>query len=287
MTKTLDTLIEDMYNLLDQDTDHVVSEENVEWFGEAAKDLLRSRLAKRKERSGGLRFSNLGKKDRQLWYEWKMPENGEKMSSKTFLKFLYGDFYELILLFLAKEAGHSVEQEQQEIEVDGIKGHIDAIIDGVVVDVKSASSYSFDKFMSGKLYDDDAFGYIPQLSGYANVLTPGASAAFLVADKVNGNVGLMKVPYEVISGHQPAPRIEHLKKVMESDVEPERCYDPVPDGKSGNLKLNTNCSYCAFKEHCWRDANGGEGLKTYIYSNGPRFLVRVEKEPRVSAIEEF
>ena len=76
-------------------------------------------------------------------------------------------------------------------------------------------------------------------------------------------------------------RIKHLKEVVKSKTPPKRCFKPKADGESGNEKLDTNCSYCAFKEVCWSDANNGDGLRLFLYSNGPRWLTRVEKEPKV------
>jgi hypothetical protein len=40
------------------------------------------------------------------------------------------------------------------------------VIDGVTVDVKSASKYGFEKFLKHNLREDDPFGYISQLSSY-------------------------------------------------------------------------------------------------------------------------
>lgn len=284
----IDTLVGDIYHVLDEDTNHEPSDANIEWIGEAVKQLLRSRLSAREREAATLRFSSLGKPDRQLWYSKHVPEKAERMQPKTYMKFLYGDMIELLLLFLAKEAGHTVEREQEEIEVDGIKGHIDAVIDGVVVDCKSASPYAFKKFASGSFITDDPFGYIKQISGYSSVIAPDAQyAAFLVADKVHGDIAVAKVGSDLIQENNPTSRIGHLKEVLASDVEPERCYSDVPDGKSGNRKLGINCSYCPFKLHCWRSANGGEGLQVYSYSTGPVFLTHVTRQPNVAKIEPF
>jgi len=89
--KSPETIPADIYELLNDETDHVASEENVEWAGEIFKDLLRTRLTKRKPPSGEgvLRFSALGKKDRQLWYQANMPEEAEKLHGKINFKFLY------------------------------------------------------------------------------------------------------------------------------------------------------------------------------------------------------
>lgn len=278
------TLPEDIYNLLDDANDHEVSEENVQWAGEVFKDLLRTRLKKREERKGEevLRFSALGKKDRQLWYDANDSGDAEKMGGKQNFKFLYGDVLEVLLLFMAKESGHEVTHEQFEVDVDGVKGHMDAVIDGIPVDCKSASSYSFGKFADGSFVFDDPFGYVKQLSGYAHAVGKTDRAGFLVADKVHGDICFAELDEYSIKGNPPAARIESLRAVLASKEPPERCYEAIPEGKSGNRKLDIGCSYCRHKDKCWADANGGQGLRKFFYSRGPVWLTEVKKEPRVS-----
>lgn len=271
---TLDTLVSDIYSLFDPNKMHEPSEENLNDFAENMKNLLRRRLASREDVRDTLRFSALGKPDRQLWYMAKGYPS-EEMAPKTYFKYLYGDVIEALLLFLAKESGHDVQAEQMEIEVDGVKGHIDAIIDGVVVDVKSASPFSYKKFKDHSLVEDDPFGYIQQISGYAGEITPGKGGAFLAADKVSGDITVMNVSSSIVDSHPAPPRIAHLKEVIAQNTPPPRCFEPVPDGKSGNMKLDTQCSYCAFKTECW------PGLRTFIYSTGPRYLTTVAKVPDV------
>lgn len=272
--KKINSLVEDIYALFDPKTPHKVSEENLEYFADNIKELLRVRLGSRQNDGTVLRFSALGKPDRQLWYD-SQGYDKEELSAKTYFKFLYGDIIEQMVLFLCKEAGHTVEREQEEIEVNGVLGHIDAIIDGVVVDVKSASPYSYQKFKNGTIFEDDAFGYIPQLSGYANVLTPDEAPAFLAFDKVSGDICVTPISTTIVKDNKPEERIEHLKQVIASPTPPPRCYPDEADGKSGNRKLGVRCSYCAHKQRCW------PGLRTFIYSNGPRFLTNVVREPDV------
>lgn len=271
---TLETLVDDIYGLFDPNKMHEPNEENLNQFAENMKNILRTRLASREDVRDPLRFSALGKPDRQLWYMAKGYPS-EEMTPKTYFKFLYGDVIEALLLFLAKESGHDVQSEQMEIEVDGVKGHIDAIIDGVVVDVKSASPFGYKKFKDHSLIQDDPFGYIQQISGYTDTITPGKGGAFLAADKVSGDLTVMNVSSSVIETHPPGPRITHLKEVIARDTPPPRCFEPEPEGKSGNMKLGTQCSYCAFKKDCW------PGLRTFIYSTGPRYLTTVVKVPDV------
>lgn len=271
----LNTLVEDLYNLFDEENDHVVSEDNLDAFAEAAKELLRQRLRARAERSEILRFSNLGRPDRQIWYMGHASGEREKLSPKNALKFLYGDLIEQMLLFLVKEAGHTVEREQEELELDGVKGHIDAVIDGVTVDVKSASPMSYAKFEKGTLFENDPFGYIGQISSYASVVTPDTGGAFLAFDKVHGDVCLLTVGASITNTFGTAERISHLKDVLANDTAPPRCYPDEADGKSGNRKLGTQCSYCSYKNECW------PGVRTFLYSGKPRFLTHVARQPEV------
>lgn len=277
---SIDTLIKDMKSVLNENNDHEVSEENVEWCSKAMGDLLRSRFKKRTTGSA-IRFSSLGKKDRQIWYEAHPPENVEEMPESALFKFLYGDVIELLLLFLAKEAGHEVTHEQHVVEEDGIIGHTDCVIDGVPVDAKSASPYSYGKFADGSFKFDDPFGYISQLSGYAHALRKTDGAAFLVANKVSGDFELAHIDELDIALNPPGPRIKVLKDVVASDVPPPKCYSDIAEGKSGNRKLAIGCSYCKFKDSCWADANNGQGLRKFWYSRGPVWLTHVTKEPKV------
>jgi hypothetical protein len=276
------TLPSDIFDLLESG-DHEVSEENVLAAGHLFTEMLRNRFTRREEKSGEavLRFSSLGKQDRQLWYQANVPEKAEKLNGKTLFKFLYGDAIEILLIFLAKESGHEVTHEQYEVEIDGVKGHTDCVIDGIPVDVKSASPYSFQKFETGEFVFNDVFGYIPQLSGYATMLDKTDRAGFLVANKVDGGIAFAELDEYTIKNNHPRPRIAELRSVINESEAPPRCYPLVADGKSGNKKLGVNCSYCPFKYECYKDTNDGQGLRKFYYSRGPIFLAETVREPNV------
>lgn len=280
--KSIDTLIQDVQALFAEG--HSCDPKRVEEFGQQLAKTVAERLEDyKKKRTPTLRMSNLGKPDRQVWYDLNEPEGAESLSPETKLTFMYGDILEALLLFLAKEAGHRVEHEQHTLEVDGIIGHTDAVIDGVVVDCKSASKYAFEKFKRGTLREDDPFGYYEQLAGYSEGFG-GIDGAFWAIGKERGNMALLRVPREELASISIRDRITHLKEVVASESPPERCFDPVDFGKSGNLKLGINCSYCAHKFKCWSDANNGVGVRTFIYSDGPTHLVEVANEPRVPEV---
>lgn len=275
----LNTLVPDILELFNPDKGHEIDERSLEAFADDLKQVLRIRLAQRENNRDPLRFSSLGKKDRQLWYEAHPIDGGrDELTAKTYLKFLYGDVIEALLLFLAKESGHEVTQQQAEVECDGVLGHIDAIIDGTVVDVKSASPFGYKKFRDGTVPDEDPFGYVAQLSGYSNILTPDQGAAWLAMDKVSGDICVSRLSHSITSAHDPRPRIAHLKDVIAKDEPPERCYKDVEDGKSGNRKLGVGCSYCHSKSRCWPQ------LRTFLYSTGPRYLTTVVRPPDVPEV---
>jgi hypothetical protein len=103
-----------------------------------------------------------------------------------------------------------------------------------------------------------------------------------VADKVHGDIAFVEFDKLYIEGNPPAPRIAKLREVINDATPPTRCYAAVPEGKSGNLKLGVACSYCPFKDECWKDSNGGKGLRKFFYSRGPVWLTNVAREPKVN-----
>jgi len=144
-----------------------------------------------RNKSFSLRMSNIGRPARQLWFEKNKPLDDAKPSAATQMKFLYGHVLEEIILMLVRAAGHTVTDEQKEVEVDGIKGHMDCKIDGEVIDIKTASKFAFNKFKNGNLYDDDPFGYLPQLAAYEKA-EDTYKGGFLVVNKEGGDICLHK-----------------------------------------------------------------------------------------------
>ena len=273
---SINTLVSDIYRLLEEGTEEDTYEACL-MFGQRLANLMHERL-KPKEEKRTLRMSNIGKPDRMLWYECNPYVKKEEFNGPTYLKFLYGDVIEEVVLLLAEVSGHTVEDRQREVTVNGIVGHIDAVIDGVLVDVKSASPYSFKKFKDGTLKQDDPFAYITQLSGYLQG-TKMDDGAYVAVDKQNGYITVMSL--EDTDRVDINDRVEYIKEVVTAKDPPSRCFSPEPMGKSGNLKLPVGCSYCPFKLECWKDV----GLRKFIYSTGPVWMTHVEKEPEVPEVE--
>ena len=282
--KQIETLVKDIYdlfNLTPIERDEKEVDELIDKFGDMLKVHIKEFMYSKPRDSGNLRLSAIGKPDRQIWYDVNTEATEESLPPSTRIKFLYGYILEELLLLCAEVAGHTVEAQQKEVSVEGVLGHQDAIIDGVLVDCKSASGFSFKKFESNTIAEDDPFGYIAQVSAYAQA-NDIDEAAFLVIDKSTGKICL--TPVHSMEMVNASKRVKFLKNIVDRSNIPNRCYDPVPDGKSGNYKLPVGCVYCRHKTLCWADANQGKGIRTFKYSNGNRYLVQVTKTPDVEEI---
>ena len=283
--KKLDTLVEDIYDKLSVLGDGEsldVSEEVLDEFGNSMKEALRHWANPTPRDTETLRMSNIGKPLRQLWYDLKSEgEETQPLEPHLFIRFLYGHILEEVMLFLVKLAGHKVTDEQKEVKVSGVHGHMDCKIDGEVIDIKTASSFAFRKFKNGTLAEDDPFGYLAQLSAYETAEKTKAGG-FLVLNKESGEITLLRPSF--IDKPHARNKIREVKKAIKLDNPPELCYNPVPEGKAGNMKLPRGCTYCRHKNECHKDANDGKGLRVFKYSKGLMYLTKVEKEPNVLEI---
>ena len=250
-------------------------EEKVDILLSNLKEAL-SQWSTPREKSVGLRMSNVGRPNRQLWYDIKSNKNQEDFSPAVIFRFLYGHVVEELLLFFVDLAGHKVEHQQAEVNVLGLKGHVDCLIDDVVIDIKSASDFSFRKFKDGKLSQDDPFGYLAQLAAYEHGFGK-SGGGFLVANKSSGEICLYR-PDELEVPNIES-RLETVRAELKEDVPPrERCYPIIAKGKSGNMGLHNSCKWCRHKFQCNPD------LRVFKYSNTLEYLTEVEVLPSVEEI---
>lgn len=291
MTKQIDTLVEDIYTFMAGGGDFPdFTREQIDNLTKDLGDVLYTRLQERRAQAGKprefqLRMSNYGMPSRKLWYESHIGRDKvEPVNPVLYLNFLIGDIWECVVLTLAQLTGHTVERQQETVEVDGLVGHIDAVIDNVLCDVKSTSKWSFEKkFTNGALFTgEDSFSYIPQIKGYGYA-TQKEEQAFLAANKETGQLALVKVP-ESVTMDVPA-RIKSAFEVCDMPSPPEeKCYPDEEMGASGNRVLSKDCTFCAFKHMCWADANNGEGLRTFSYAGGNKYFTKVVKAPAVEEV---
>lgn len=263
-TKTIDTLVADIYNLVNTGKKKP-DQEALFALGSTVMDAVKRQLwMATSDMPGRLRMSNIGKPcSRSLWYDVNGDDKVESLSPETRLKFMIGDIVEALVVYLAKEAGHSVTDQQAEIEMEGIKGHIDCVIDDELVDIKSASSFAMKKFKNGTLPDDDPFGYISQISGYGNALGK-KRGTFLAFDKSSGELAT----YTHSQLENTELKIKEVKTAVALPEPPDRCFETVKDRQTSRQKLGVNCSYCSHKHTCW----AGE-LDLKFRSGRPVFFV--------------
>lgn len=281
MTKTIDTLVQDIYDVL---------EGNGGWNETVAKFLADGVLERtmkqfqKQEPRNWLSPSMLGQPcNRKKWKQVNEPETAAPLDAQAIGTFLYGDILEYMVIALAMAAGHDVQGLQEPLDICGLPGSGDCIIDGMVVDVKSASSFGFQKFATNGVKEDDPFGYISQLSSYLYAyqdddrVTYKDKAAFLVVKK--DRFKLVLDEYNLKEEVERKELEVDFNKALVEGPQPKERIPAVPDGKSGNMKLPLSCSYCQFKNtDCW------ENIRRFAYAGQVRELVLVKNLPRVPEI---
>jgi hypothetical protein len=230
-------------------------------------------------------MSGLGPKcPRALWYAIHHPEMAEPLPAWAEIKFSYGIILESLVISLAREAGHEVLGEQDEITLDGIPGHRDGVVDGAVVDVKSCSSIQFTKIKSGNLEQNDSFGYLDQLSGYVvgsanDPLVRVKDRGYILAvDKVLGHLWLYEHKITEEKTRKLRERIAAYKAVVALSEPPACECQTGPHGTSGNRKLIVPASYSPYKYCCFPN------LRTFLYSDGPVYLTKCINKPNVPEV---
>ena len=279
--KTIDTLVEDIYSLFTSNEPTKIPANVLQDFAKDVTDAVVNSLTEERKPRNNLRLSMIGQPARKVWYSVRSTEQ-EELAGSDYIKFLYGDILEALLVFLSKVSGHKVSDQQKQVVLNDVVGHQDAVVDNVLVDFKSASSFSFKKFTEGMVFKDDPFGYVAQLSAYAQA-NNAKEAGWVVIDKTTGQIAYCPVhQMEMINASQ---KIDYLRNAIKDSEPPSRCYDAVPDGKSGNMQLATGCNYCAYKFDCWSDANNGKGLRAFQYANSVKYLTKVDREPNVPELQ--
>jgi len=286
VSKNVFNLVGDIYKVIEtkRPDSSVDAEAEIEKFGEAIKALMHKEFISRSYDSRKLRLSNIGRDDRFLWHHYNGTKKSDKLQPHTLLKFLYGHMIEELLLFLTRMSGHTVTHEQHPCEIQGIRGSMDCKIDGVTTDIKSCSTYAFKKFKDGTLAYDDPFGYVAQIKAYA--ASEGETKyGWLAMDKQNGHLTYLmydeedtQAPVHEKLSYDINDRALYVQDMVQLPKPPVHCYEPLDDGKSGNKKLATGCSYCSYKGACYPET------RVFLYSTGPKFLTEVVNEPKVPEI---
>lgn len=272
---------------------HDIRTQTVGWFDQELAMGLSTDISLRLQDSFGqhngpratLRLSKMGPQcPCALWNSVHHPELAEALPPWAKIKFAYGHVLEALVLCLARAAGHSVEGEQDEIILDGIVGHRDCVLDGCIVDVKSCSSRMFQKFKDKTIQNDDPFGYLFQLDGYCvgsaddPLVTVKDKAYNLCIDKTLGHLCLYE---HTIRETLIRERIRDHKAIVSLNRPPTCTCQTVPYGAAGNIALGMRASYSEFKFECFPQ------LRTFLYSSGPVYLIKVVRKPDVPEVDRW
>lgn len=279
--KSIHTLVPDIMELLKDKggwfNDRIRSD-----FAESVGGKVQSSFAPHVHR--GLRISGLGDKcPKALWHSIHTPELAEPLPAWAEFKYAYGHIIEALAISLAKAAGHEVTGEQDELVVDGITGHRDCVIDGCVVDVKSAASRSFIKFKDKTLHENDSFGYLYQLDGY--VLGSSSDPLVHVKDKgyflaIDKQLGHCCLYEHNLREQAIRNRIADCKAIIGRNIPPGCTCKTGAIGASGNIGLIGPAStYSPFKYCCFPE------LRTFLYAYGPVYLTKVIRKPDVMEVD--
>lgn len=257
-------IVDKIYNFLENEKE-LGSEEAVEKFLKEAEYGFKRQFLEERVNRKTLRLSSIGKCMRQQWFTAK-GYPAEPVSPRASIIFWQGDLIEACTNALAKMAKVDIRREQEEVELEGIKGHIDGVLyendePKAVVEIKSMADYSFKRFEKEGI--DNTFGYTSQGIAYATALDLNS----VVWVATNKNTGAMAEYLFTVTDEMKrdiVKRVQELKKLVNSWVMPFREYYPEKDGK-----LPVQCQYCGHKHNCYKE------LDTVIKNGKPQFFAKV------------
>ena len=278
----IETLVKDIYGVIEGKGgwDKTITK----YLADNISSNAEARFKEPQKPRGYLSLSSIGSPcKRKTWYRINKTEEAAPLKPQLLGLFFYGELLESLILALAKAAGHDVQGEQDRLSANGIKGHRDAVIDGITVDVKSASRYGMHKFQSHSLRKDDPYGYISQLSSYVYaakndpLVTDKKKGAFLVVQKDTFNLCLDIYDFSK-ELKEKKKEIKEIKSVVSGKIPINRIKPVKQSTTSENTKLSYACSSCEYRKICWPEA------RTFLYSTGKQYLIDIVKEPKVQEL---
>lgn len=212
----------------------------------------------RKERDFTVRMSNIGKAYCQLWYDKNKPKAAMPIHPAFKIQMVIGDVTEAVFKGIMKAAGVEFEDHEKvtlSLPSGDVHGESDMSIDGTLDDIKSASPWAYrNKWTTGKgVKEDDPFGYVGQLVGYAKAAVKKIGG-WWVFEKSTGH--FKYVPSDITDDEADAVISELDAKVVELEGNKfRRCFEDIPETfrkkPTGNRKLGVTCSWCEYRYDCW------------------------------------
>lgn len=258
--------------------DSTLSEAVVEQITQDVRNALIRQFVDKRDSKFSLRMSNVGRDYCQLWFDKNNPDDAVPHSTNFVINMMMGDIAEAVFKGLLTQVGVEYNNGEKVTLKTGnheIQGTPDLTMDGAVDDVKSASPWSYaNKFVDFKtLAENDSFGYVGQLAGYAKAMNVKAGGWWVI-NKANG-----EFKYVAADGIDLDAEIKKIEQKADKLKENkfERCYEALPETyrkkETGNLVLGKECSWCSYRYKCW------EGLQEM-----PSLVSRAEQPPMVAYV---
>ena len=234
----------------------------IEEAGEEFKAALRKQLTPYNNEFR-LRMSNIGKPLCQLQHAAMGSEKKRKPYSFK-IQMMIGDAVECITNVMLKIAGANITGAKNQVEMAvgpvTVKGEDDIEIDHNIYDVKSCSPWAFDnkwsKGYSG-LKEDDAFGYVGQLTGYAQAQGKELGG-WIVVNKSDGRIVVVDAD---VSEEEKSMNLFNMKfnaEQIEKKAPLKRQYEPIVDTfrakPTGLKRLPKSCEFCDYTQACYPKA---------------------------------
>ena len=230
---------------------------------------VQERIGKERNKKFTLRMSNLGRPVCQLQNDKLGTPRISTNEYQRMYTFMAGDMGELWLIMVMKAAGVAVDDYNVPVELliggEKIKGTADIIIDGILWDIKTMSSKSYQKYINfggfKSLEEDDPFGYVEQGFAYAEGLGL-PFGGWIILNKNTGDIAISEVPinYDKYKSESLARSAKTIQIVMDTvtadDV--QRQFSPIEETfnkkPTGNMILPVTCGWCEYTESCWPNA---------------------------------
>jgi hypothetical protein len=255
-------IVDKILQFIGPNTDKVLIDELLYEFRDEISYAITRQLFRKREEKASLRLSGIGKCLRGQAYTM----HGHKPNQpapQAKMKFLYGDIVEALVVILAKHAGVLLSDEQKEVHLEDVMGHIDGIVlhDDIkyLFECKSMSEQSFKRFVQVGM-SDDPFGYVSQANSYAYAL----GLDHIVWVGVCKSTGKMHEEIRKVDTDLAKRTIENIRR-LKSCRNPTQ-FDRFPakeetfgrktkkngmDNRTGNILLDTGCGYCNHNRTCW------------------------------------
>lgn len=267
------SVLEEKLPLIISELSNSKSKELKELSNRIAKSILNT-LRERGEGEPLIRASNIGRPLRYLYLLSKSPRVKEELTLKTYFKFIIGSVMEEVILWMIERTGDYVVRDRQKTigPFKGVKGHLDVVINDVLLDVKTSSGNSFFKFFNNALFSEqgDSFGYLHQLGFYHLADKSGANyVGFIVFNR--DTLELKLSLFDTSRLPDPLKKIDEIKSCLKSDVPPDLCYPLKVDDKNGKVTINSKCTYCQFFRKCY-DLN--KDFRAFQYSKTVEYITK-------------